>query len=119
MLAIDRTGCTRTVFLTRGLAIKVPNLFCGWKLFLTGLLCNMQEVQFGKTGWEGLCPVCWSLPGGFMLVMPRVRVMTKQEFEGFDFEGFVERADYAIPAEAKASSFGFLDGRVVAIDYGS
>jgi hypothetical protein len=137
----DRAGVTREVFLIGRYAIKIPKLVYGWKMFLNGLLANMQEREFAAEGWPELCPIVFSLPGGWLVVMRRARVMTDEEFAAFDFRAFVTRDDdYAaynldawggnarnggepealvVPVEAKADSFGWLDGRVVAIDYGN
>ena len=116
---LDRTGATRAVIIGRRYVYKLPNLFDGWRLFLCGLLANMQERQFGRQGWDGVCPVVFSLPGGWLGVMNKARVMTRDEFEAFDWQGFCEREQYTIPAEGKWNSYGFLDGQTVAIDYGS
>lgn len=123
-LQFDFTGCTRTVILTRRWAIKLPGLWAyspceWWRGLLYGLLANMQEAKFSKTGWPELCPVSFALPGGFLVVMPRARVMSDDEFIAFDVKAFLDRPNYTVPAEAKSNSFGFLDGRIVAIDYGS
>jgi hypothetical protein len=83
------------------------------------MLANMQEKCFSDAGWPELCPVKFSLPLGLMVVMPRVRVMTTEEFARWDVTKFVETEDYHVPAEKKYNSFGWLDGRVVAIDYGN
>jgi hypothetical protein len=92
----------------------------GWRGFLLGLLANMQERLFWETRWPQLCPVVASTPGGFLLIARRARVMTRDEFARFDFAGFTRRTDGSlVPAEAKADSFGWLDGEVVAVDYGS
>jgi hypothetical protein len=117
--SINRQGCTRIVILTQRYAIKLPNFLDGWKLFLKGLLCNMQERQFAETRWEELCPVLWSIAGGWLVVMRRVREMTREEYLVFDSRAWAERGDYVVPCEHKANSFGWLDGRVVCIDYGS
>lgn len=117
-MTVDRTGVTRLVFLTRHWAFKVPNFINGWRLFLQGLLANMQEREFSRAYFEKLCPVVWSIPGGWLVVMPRCRVMTDAEFQAFDAKSFVDGPDYVVPAEAKSDSFGYLDGRIVAIDYG-
>ena len=117
-VTVDLTGCTRHVLLVGPWAIKVPALW-SWKLFLCGLLANMQERQFSACGWSELCPVTFSIPGGWMLVMQRATVMTEAEFVNFDVKAFCERKDGVVPAEHKASSFGWLDGRVVALDYGT
>ena len=51
--------------------------------------------------------------------MKRVRVLTEDEFANLDLEKWVERGDYTVPAEIKHDSFGWLDGKLVAIDYGN
>lgn len=115
---MDLTGVTRHVLLVGPWAVKVPALW-SWKLFLCGLLANMQERSFASTGWPELCPVVASIPGGWLVVMRRARVMTDAEFDQFDAKAFCEKGSHIIPAEAKANSFGWLRGRVVAVDYGT
>jgi len=56
----------------------------------------------------------WSMPGGWMLVMPRCKPITREEFFALDEAEFD-----AIPVENKPDSFGWFDGRIVSIDYGS
>jgi hypothetical protein len=110
-------GATRSVLLTKRHAFKFAT-WNSWPLFLAGLLANMQEREFGTLGWDGFCPVLWALPGGLMVVMPRAEPMTDYDWEGFNPDHFVHRELYTIPAELKQSSFGFLDGEIVAVDYG-
>jgi len=112
-------GISRDVFLIGKYAFKFASPRYGYKNFLQGLLANIQEATFSKAGWPELCPVLAATPGGFLIIMPRVRVMTDEEFEGFDYVGFVFGDDYNIPAEAKSDSFGWLDGKIVAVDYGN
>lgn len=119
MVEICRTGTTRLVILTKLYAIKIPNLLNGWDLFLRGLLGNQQEKIFSATGWVELCPVLFALPGGFLNVMPRARPLTTAEWEEFDIDSFLENDFRIIPAERKRDSFGVLNGRIVAVDYGS
>lgn len=78
----------------------------------------MQERDFGTLGWEGFCPVTWSLPGGFLVVMQRAQPMPSWQWDEFDAEAFIHFPHYTIPAELKQSSFGILKGKVVAVDYG-
>ena len=113
-----KAGVTRRVLLVGNLAIKFPRWY-SWKNFLLGLLANMQEVKFSATGWPELCPVIFSLPGGFMVVMRRATEMTDDEFMARDMAYWIDRGNYVVPAEIKADSFGWLDGRLVAIDYGN
>jgi hypothetical protein len=117
-MEINRQGCTRIVILTKRYAFKIPNIE-EYRLFLQGLLANMQEVVFSSAKYEGFCPVIFYLQFGLLIVMPRVKVLTDEEFQKFDYETFRERYDYEIPSERKASSFGWLNDEIVAIDYGN
>ncbi len=111
-------GATRMVIVTRRWAIKLPHP-TEWRLFLQGLLANMQERQFSKAGWRELCPVVFSIPGGWFLVMPRAEMLTDEEWDAFDVEAFCDQPNYHVPAEAKRSSFGKIAGHIVVIDYGN
>lgn len=113
-----RWGATRVVFLVGRYAVKLPRP-TAWRTFLNGLLANMQEREFSRTGWPELCPVIWSVPGGWLLVMPRCQPMSDAEWCDFEPESFTENAEYHIPVEPKQDSFGLLAGRVVAVDYGT
>ena len=113
-----RYGTHRTVYLIGKYAIKRP-VFVEWRLFLHGLLANIQEAQFSKTGWPELCPVVFACWGGWFLVMRRAEPFDVESFLKFDYEAFVECDDYRVPAEDKMDSFGLLNGQVVAVDYGS
>lgn len=124
-----RTGVTRDVFLVGSLAFKLPKLTYGWKCFLQGLLANMQERQFAATGWPEFCPIRFSIPGGWLVVMSRARPLTAAELATAPIEmkpfahGAVPwltlDADYIIPVECKEDSFGVFEGRIVAVDYGN
>lgn len=115
----NRCGIMREVFLTRRYAIKLPRLSYGWKIFLHGLLANMQEARWGKCGLEELCPVIFAVPGGWLLIMRKAEPLTIEEWDAFKVDSFCEREDYTIPAERKHDSFGRLNGKIVAVDYGS
>lgn len=115
----NRQGVTREVLLVGRYAIKIPKLIYGWHKFLCGLLANMQEAQFSACGWPELCPVIFSIPGGWLVIMRRADPLTDEQWEAFDARKFVDRHDRCIPAETKRDSFGFLAGRIVALDYGN
>lgn len=107
--SLNTEGRNRLVVLTRRYAVKFPSPRC-WRDFLFGLLNNLNEAQ----AWRErpfYCPVLWSAPLGLAVIMPRAEVLTDDEFQAA-----------AIPcdhrAERKPSSWGRLDGRLVAIDYG-
>lgn len=112
-------GVTREVFLTRRFAIKLPKLTNTWRHFLQGLLANMQEREFSTSQWPELCPVVFSTWGGWLVVMRRARPLTDAEWNVFNFMAFADKPDYVVPVEDKRNSFGVLDGRVVAVDYGN
>jgi len=90
-----------------------------WRLFLLGLLANMQERMFSKCKWPELCPVLFSVPGGWFLIMRRAKPLTRVEFDNLDLERWIKKENYTIPAEIKMDSFGWVDGKLVAVDYGS
>lgn len=140
MLEFKR-GMTREVILIGPWAIKIPS-FRNGKLFLTGMLANMQEREFSHTGWPELCPVKFYVPMGLLVMMPRCKPLSDAEWESLDHRAFCSRSDpyaeinydlvtgqingthadvasYLIPAEHKRCSFGMLNGRVVAVDYGN
>ena len=111
-------GTTRVVFLINQFAIKIPTIV-EFRLFLCGLLANMQEVQFSKTKWEELCSVVFYLPFGLMVIMKRATPLTREQYDSFDIDEFREKPNYVVPVENKMDSFGILDGKIVAVDYGS
>ncbi len=77
---IVKHGATRLVFFVGKYAFKFPSAK-EWRLFLHGLLANMQEVVFSKAGWPELCPVLFHLPLGLMVVMPRCQPLTEEDYK--------------------------------------
>lgn len=111
-------GISRTVYLVGPYAIKVPCARYGWAKWLRGLIANLQERSIGRAGLEGVCPVLFADPLGFVVVMPRAEPLPG-DLSAEAYDRFVNRADYVIPAENKADSFGYLNGELVALDYGN
>jgi hypothetical protein len=111
-----KRGATREVFLMGKLAIKIPS-FRSYKLFLRGLLCNLQERFWWKeTHDKRLCPVLFSDWFGLLVVMPRVTILwdftdKQAEVVWEYFEG--------LPRESKPNNFGFHNGDYLLVDYGS
>lgn len=102
-------GYNRFVIVTRRHAIKFPSLRC-WRDFLFGILNNLHEAK-AQHDHPDYCPVRWVSPLGLLLVMPRVEILTEEEFHSVEIpRGTV--------AEIKPNSWGWLDGRLVAVDYG-
>jgi hypothetical protein len=110
-------GSTRTVLLIGKYAVKIPAMV-SWKHFLNGLLGNIQESEFNTLNHPKLCPVLFALPLGFLIVMPRCENVSREVFYSLDFKRFVKERNLLLPVEDKLSSFGMLNGKVVAVDYG-
>ena len=121
-------GRTRVVFLTNRFAFKVPNFF-NWKMFLLGLQQSMFERE-NTMASQFLMPLLFSLPGGWLNVMPRAKdVFTEDQHPDLlnyfkavyvsaksnELEG-VTTLD--IIEVAEPANFGWYKGHVVCIDYG-
>lgn len=107
-----KKGTTRYVFLFKNHVVKIPALY-NWRSFLRGMLCNYQENSFSKLNAPELCPVKFYMPLGLFIIMPRAEELTSiKEYPQNSIKGFT------IPAENKLSSWGKLNGKIVAIDYG-
>src|SRR5438128_322796 len=121
-----QSGMTRTVIIIYKWALKFPVMNHGWQYFLCGLLGNMQEQWLSKItrfsrDSNKLCHVLFRVPLGFLIVMRKANILTEEEFARWknnNYDTFVKYERGSLPVEAKPSSFGWLDGKVVAIDYG-
>lgn len=117
---IVRRGITRTVVLTRRYAIKLPSLRSYgqglegrlWSI-ARGLLANQSEKEWaGYEANRGLvCPVLRSWLGGLTQVYPRCAPL-----RGDEAEADLPRLD-PNPGDDKPTNFGWLNGRIVRIDY--
>lgn len=114
-------GSTRTVFLVCRWAIKIPSL-ASWRSFLHGLLANSFEADYSRqhSGTiDRLCPVLFSIPGGWLVIMPRAEALLEDTFLASEPFEFAVAGAVVLPVEEKADSFGVLNGRIVAVDYGT
>lgn len=112
-MTLNREGRNRFVILTERYAIKIPSLR-SWRDFLFGLLNNQNEALKPKS--PDLCPVLYAFPGGWFIVMPRVKMIDMDEM--VDCGPIVSRICRNHNVEFKHSSFGYLNGKLVAVDYG-
>lgn len=117
-------GCTRYVILTKKYAVKIPQFRYSWRLFLLGLLANMQEKLLWTTKDDRLCPILFSITGGWIIIMPRCKPINRQEFFDLDIKRFwteniENNNEWYVPVENKEDSFGWHNEKIVAIDYGS
>jgi hypothetical protein len=113
------------VIIVKKWALKVPTINSGWQYFLCGLLANMQEQWLSKITRSGpdahkLCHVVFRIPLGFLIVMRKAAKLTDEEFAAWrdNYDTFIRYENGFLPIEPKRSSFGWLDGRVGAVDYG-
>lgn len=113
-------GTTRYVLLVSNYAIKFPS-FCSWKLFLTGLLCNLQEHTFGRCGFPELANVYWMCPGGWFLIQERVRPIHHIGLFWLHLERMIKDSQLAeefLRSDVKYSNFGYRGSQLVKLDYG-
>lgn len=101
-----------------GYAFKIPR-FYSYLTFLWGLIANYNEMVYFKTfNDEKLCPVIYSFPLGIIIVMPVARILTDREFDlVFKREDWYIKGT-PIPSENKPDSYGYLNGKLVCVDYG-
>jgi hypothetical protein len=85
----------------------------------------MQESGFSLLKWPQLCPVVYACRGGWFLIMRRAEPLTHEQFSALDYAEWIKggkdlpKGEWLIPVENKLDSFGLLDDRLVAVDYGS
>ena len=110
-------GASRFVILTDNYAFKFPRLDrrneYGWLQNVMRSLCaNIVEwVLWDRTRADTLGPIVFHIPCGLLNVMPRAIRATEADLNLIDFENLT------VGAERKADSWGWLNGRLVAIDY--
>jgi hypothetical protein len=114
-----RHGTTRLVLCIGAYAIKIAK---GRR----GRICNLYESALWKRTTkvrrQMLCPVLATMPLGVALLMPRAQPLTEKEKTSLiDADDFPDwdyvPPDETAPFEYKASDWGRLDGKLVALDY--
>jgi hypothetical protein len=116
---IRTDGTTRLVWCVGSIAIKIARGRLGAR-------CNLFETSFyrdsGPEMQAKLCPPLWCSDNGAVLVMPRAQPISEDEFDGLLNGGLIPFFDHADDEDSpfewgKASDWGWLDGRIVALDY--
>jgi hypothetical protein len=112
-------GTTRLTLCIGRYAIKLPR-------GLQGCVANHGErVEWKRATPERrvfMCPLLWAAPFGLINVMRRAIPMTAEQNRdlkangGFPDWGYMPGGPSS-PLEHKASDWGYLDGRLVALDY--
>jgi hypothetical protein len=109
-------GSARVVLVTPRYAFK----FARWDRGILGFQANLQESRAWTTSRaEDLCPVLWSAPFGFLIVMPSARPLAADERASF-FDDYIAEAGSWSPrlhGDPKPENYGILDGRRVRLDY--
>jgi hypothetical protein len=111
-------GSQRRTIVVDGLAIKLPRV----RRLREGARANREEARIWREGWQRfypeLCPVLACLPLGLALVMPAVRLMSREELRGFrESGGYPEHNPDPELYESKLGEWGWLNGRPVVVDY--
>lgn len=105
------TGLTRRVVLLGDVAVKQARSEHGRR-------ANLMEARLSPRHPDKLCPVLHVSADGDTLVMRRARALTAAEWARVDPVAFRTIGSGRLPIEKKQCSFGMLDGRLVAVDYG-
>lgn len=118
-MRLNTTGTTRFVVIIGRHAVKIAR-------GVTGRRCNLYEAKTWATESQErksiLCPVVFCSWTGDALIMPSATPLTEAQKEAFIESDAFPDWDYIpggsrSPFEYKASDWGFLDGKLVALDY--
>jgi hypothetical protein len=117
-----RRGTSRGVLCVGPIAIKLARN-------KRGARCNRHEFELYRrtTEWRRslLCPVLWCSENGAILIARAAKPMTQEEFNDLYRRNELPDWDYLAPAndrepcpiEGKASDWGWLNGKPLAVDY--
>jgi hypothetical protein len=116
-------GATRRVFVFKNFVIKIPNTQ-EYRLFLHGLLANLQEKLWSSIDRPDLAKVKFCDKLGLFLIMERAKVigndvspdllipMLEEKYKDDDMKEFML-------SDAKNSNWGYVKGILKKIDYGN
>lgn len=116
-------GSTRIVFIFKQFVIKTPNVK-EYRLFLNGILSNLQEKEWSKIGRKDLCKVHFCDVFGLVLIMRKAKPLQRN----IKFKRFKEILNQKYKddnlkefmlSDLKLSNWGWVDGKLVKVDYGS
>jgi hypothetical protein len=119
MIHISRTGSMRSPVVVVGrFALKFAR-------DARGRASNLYEANLYRsanaTRRTLLCPVLWVSPNGFVQIMraakPLIDMMSLDEYMHVAEVWDKRPGEDSCPFEPKASDWGWLDGRMVALDY--
>lgn len=115
-----KVGTTRISILIGKYCIKIPCFLYEWRLFLLGLVNNINEKEWAKLNNPNLAKIYFSGLGGLFNIMERCTPLTLEEFSNLNYKCFIKETMNLgqLPVENKLDSFGKnKDNKIVGIDY--
>jgi hypothetical protein len=116
-------GSSRTVFVFDKFVIKIPNTK-EYRLFLSGILANLQEKLFSRMCREDLAKVMFCDKLGLFLIMEKAD-MNYVKYNWKYFKDFIKNKyvndamkDFML-SDLKYDNWGYIKGRLIKIDYGN
>lgn len=116
-----KSGRCRFVFFAGRYAVKIPRLN-SYEGFLQGLLSNITERKWRNYPDRHLCPIAYANCLGLVVVMRKAQEVTDIDRFSRDLDAICADEDglgedfYRWDGTPK--NFGYLNGRLVKIDYG-
>lgn len=109
------------MLLTKRYVFKIPRIG-SWKQFVQGMLSNITEGQWKGYPNPHLCPISYSNCLGLLVVMHRAEPVQHTglfwvELEKILVEESTLDRDF-FEYDAMPKNFGYLNGKLVKIDYG-
>lgn len=121
-MKINLKGSTRFVFMFSKVVVKIPSLK-SWRLFLNGVLANLQERQFSKMNNKNLASIILSDPIGLMVVMERVKEVRHRGLFFIELQKICCESDLHVDfwmSDCKPENYGYNNkGKLVKLDFGS
>lgn len=131
---IIKKGTTRIVIIFKTSVIKIPNFSYSWTNFITGVLANIRERDTWRWNMsrpeilELLAPVLWCSWGALILVMKKADVEGYEQYirslpeTDLDYReqrllDYKKWIDAGLGGDDKPDNYGYLEGRLVKIDY--
>ena len=110
-------GTTRIVIFIGKLAFKIPILNKSLTYFIKGWLGNVDERNIWRDKKDRkLCPIYFSL-FGLVNIMPRALPITDQKFNKQWIIELFKELDIQVDVCNGWKNFGYIDTRIVIIDY--
>lgn len=122
-ISINRKGATRIVILTNKYALKIPNIRDGYKFFIMGILCNIQEWIMGNGDWcKDINPTIYHNRLGLLNIQPRLRPVRHRGLFWVEYKRMLTLTQFKdfISSDVKPENFGYTKGmKLLKLDYGS